>query len=90
VRAGGRHLRLVADFHTRRPRFHLPYFVTGKLQASTPTFSYDQYNFGLQDSWDLTPKLNLLYGVRADLYRFRTWRRSIRTFVHSLRHPSTI
>ena len=43
--------------------------ITGNLDDVKADFEYDQYTAGLQDSWNITPKLNLTYGVRLDAYK---------------------
>jgi hypothetical protein len=62
--------------------------ITGNLKDIYADFSYDQYNFGLQDSWDITPKLNVQYGVRADLYQMSDMSPLNKSFVNRYGTPN--
>jgi len=42
--------------------------VSGNNADAYGNFSYNQITYGLQDSWDVSNRLNVTYGVRADLY----------------------
>lgn len=42
-----------------------------RLDSVAASFDYDQYTFGLQDSWDVLPNLNINYGVRWDMYKMK-------------------
>jgi hypothetical protein len=42
-----------------------------RLDSVAASFDYDQYTFGIQDSWDVLPNLNLNFGVRLDKYRMK-------------------
>jgi hypothetical protein len=44
------------------------YSITGDLADVEASFAYDQYTISLQDSWNITPELNLTFGVRWDIY----------------------
>lgn len=60
----------VADFQNRRASIlSLQNSITGSLDDLLASFSYDQITFGVQDSWDISPELNLTYGLRADLLK---------------------
>ena len=59
----------IADFQARRAgSLVLAGSVSGNLNDVTAIYSYGTFVFGLQDSWDITDKLNLTYGARAELY----------------------
>jgi hypothetical protein len=67
--AGSYYFDSIEDFNAgRAATFALGGSITGNLADIEASFEYDQYNFGLQDSWDVTERLNVVYGVRADLY----------------------
>ena len=42
--------------------------VSGNLDDVTAIYNYSTYLFALQDSWDITDKLNFTFGVRTELY----------------------
>jgi hypothetical protein len=42
--------------------------ITGDLADVEASFDYGQYTAGVQDSWNITPTLNLTYGLRWDIY----------------------
>lgn len=66
---GGYYFDSIEDFRAgRAATFALGGSITGDLRDIEANFAYEQYNFGLQDSWDITPRLNVVYGVRADLF----------------------
>lgn len=57
------------DFAARRAStLNWQYSITGNLADVDASFGYDQLTFGLQDSWDILPGVNLTYGVRVDDY----------------------
>lgn len=59
----------IADFQARRAgSLVLAGSVSGNLDDVTAIYSYNTLLFGLQDSWDITDKLNFTYGVRAEVY----------------------
>lgn len=59
----------VADLQARRANsLTWQYSITGDLADVAANFAYDQLTFGLQDSWNILPELNLTYGVRLDTY----------------------
>ncbi|MEH3107254.1 MAG: TonB-dependent receptor [Sphingomonas fennica] len=59
----------IADLRIgRASRLDLNGSTTGNLDDIEASFAYNQFNFGLQDSWDISDRLNVTYGVRADLF----------------------
>jgi hypothetical protein len=42
--------------------------ITGNLADASANYGYSSYMIGIQDSWDITPRLNVTYGSRIDLY----------------------
>jgi hypothetical protein len=59
----------IADFAAGRAgTFALGGSITGNLADIEASFQYEQYNFGLQDSWDVTDRLNVTFGARTDLF----------------------
>lgn len=59
----------VADFQAGRAgSVALGGSTTGDLDDIAASFKYDQYTFGLQDSWDATDRLNVTVGTRVDMY----------------------
>jgi hypothetical protein len=63
----------IADFQNRSAS----QFDYSNAVSLTPTdaaadFKYQQYTFGLQDTWDITNTLQLTYGARYDLYAQRS------------------
>lgn len=66
---GGYFFDSLADFQAGRAgTFALGGSITGNLDDIQASFQYRQFNFGLQDSWDVTDRINVTYGVRADLF----------------------
>ena len=66
---GGFYFDSIADFAAGRANtFALGGSITGTLSDIDANFAYTQYNFGLQDSWDVTDRFNIVYGMRVDLY----------------------
>lgn len=62
----------IADFQAgRASSLALGGSITGNLDDIYASFAYDQFTAGVQDSWDVTPRLNMVYGVRTDLYAMR-------------------
>lgn len=60
----------VADFQARQAgQLLYQYSITGSLADVSASFDYDQITFGAQDSWDVTPEVNVTVGVRADAYK---------------------
>jgi hypothetical protein len=45
------------------------YSITGSLDDVIASFGYKQMTFGLQDSWNVMPGLNVTAGVRMDTYK---------------------
>ena len=62
----------LADYTARRAN-QIVYnaVIGGAPNGAAASFRYTQYTFGLQDDWQVTPELNLSYGVRASLYAMR-------------------
>jgi Carboxypeptidase regulatory-like domain len=59
----------IADFQARRAgSLVLAGSVSGNLDDVTAIYDYGTLLFGLQDSWDVTNRFNLTFGVRAELY----------------------
>lgn len=62
----------ITDFQNRRASIlSWQNSITGDLDDLSASFDYEQYIFGLQDSWDITPDINLLIGARWDLYKMK-------------------
>ncbi|PTQ08860.1 hypothetical protein CLG96_14855 [Sphingomonas oleivorans] len=79
----------VQDFQSGRASLlTLAGSTTGNLEDIFGKFAYDQYNIGLQDSWDITPSLNVTYGVRADLYGMSDMPALNRNFVARYNFPN--
>lgn len=59
----------LADFQNRRAgSLTLTGALSGNINDAAAIYGYQQYTFGLQDSWDVTDTLNLTFGARYDLY----------------------
>lgn len=62
----------LADFQARQAgQLLYQYSITGSLSDASASFDYDQLTFGAQDSWDVTPDVNVTVGVRADGYKMK-------------------
>ncbi|ADG10549.1 hypothetical protein B7G68_10660 [Caulobacter segnis] len=62
----------LADFQARQAgQLLYQYSITGTLSDASASFDYDQLTFGAQDSWDVTPEVNVTVGVRADGYKMK-------------------
>jgi hypothetical protein len=62
----------LADFQGRQAgQLLYQYSITGSLADVSASFNYDQLTFGAQDSWDITPELNVTAGVRFDGYEMK-------------------
>lgn len=62
----------LADFQARQAgQLLYQYSITGSLSDASASFDYDQLTFGVQDSWDVTPEVNITVGVRADGYKMK-------------------
>lgn len=62
----------LADFQARRAgQLLYQYSITGSLADASASFDYDQLTFGAQDSWDITPDVNVTAGVRFDGYKMK-------------------
>ena len=67
--AGTYYFDSTADYQNRAANlFNLQGSITGDNSDIYANFGYSNYTFGLQDSWDVTPNLNILLGTRFDLY----------------------
>ncbi len=63
----------IADFQNRSAsQFDYANAVSLNSRDAAADFRYQQYTFGLQDTWDVTDTLQLTYGVRYDLYAQRS------------------
>lgn len=63
----------VADFEAGNASsvtFQRP--ATGNINDAAADFKYQQYTFGIQDDWQITPRLNVSLGVRYDLFDQKT------------------
>ena len=59
----------IADFQARRAgSLVLGGSVSGNINDVAAIYSYSSYVFGLQDSWDISDKLNFTFGARTELY----------------------
>lgn len=59
----------IEDFQARRAgSLVLAGSVSGNIDDVTAIYNYSTYLFALQDSWDVTDKLNFTFGVRTELY----------------------
>ena len=59
----------VADFQAGNANsvtFQNP--ASGDVNDAAASFKYRQYTFGIQDDWQITPRLSLAYGARYDLF----------------------
>jgi hypothetical protein len=67
--AGAYYFDSLADFQARRAN-QVTYqdAVSLNTDDAAADFGYQQYTFGVQDSWRVTDTLNLTYGARYDLY----------------------
>ncbi|PZR34483.1 TonB-dependent receptor domain-containing protein [Caulobacter segnis] len=62
----------LADFQARQAgQLLYQYSITGSLSDASASFDYDQLTFGAQDSWDVTPDVNVTVGLRADGYKMK-------------------
>ena len=59
----------IADFQSgRASQITLGGSITGDINDAAAQYSYAQYNFAFQDSWDVTDTINLTFGGRYDLF----------------------
>lgn len=67
--AGNYYFDSIADFQARRAN-SVTYQDAVSLNTADAAadFGYQQYTFGVQDSWRVSDTLNLTYGARYDLY----------------------
>jgi outer membrane receptor for ferrienterochelin and colicin len=42
--------------------------ASGDINDAAASFQYRQFTAGIQDDWQITPRLNLSYGIRYDLF----------------------
>lgn len=42
--------------------------TSGDINDVAADYEYDQFSFSLQDSWDITDRINVTYGARYDLF----------------------
>ncbi|WP_165799654.1 TonB-dependent receptor [Sphingomonas oleivorans] len=60
----------LADFQNGRAgQLILAGSLTGDINDAAARYNYNQYNFALQDSWDVSDALNLTFGGRYDLFQ---------------------
>lgn len=71
--AGNYYFDSLADFQNRNAA-SLSYANAVSLNTRdvTSNFKYDQWTFGIQDTWSITDTLDFTYGVRYDLYGMRS------------------
>ncbi len=71
--AGSFYFDSLADFEARRAN-QLVYqnARSGNVADSAANFVYDQWTFGVQDTWEIASNLDLTYGIRYDLYGMRS------------------
>lgn len=71
--AGAYYFDSIADFQNRSAsQFDYANAVSLNLPDVAADFKYQQYTFGLSDTWDITDALQLTYGVRYDLFAQRS------------------
>lgn len=59
----------IADFEARRASsLVLSGSLSGDINDVAADYDYSTYRFALQDSWDVSDRINLTYGLRYDLY----------------------
>ena len=70
--AGNFYFDSLADYRNRQAD-QLVYAVplNGQPNGAAANFHYDQWDFGIQDDWRITPTLRLTYGFREDLFGMR-------------------
>jgi hypothetical protein len=80
----------IADFQAGRAgSLVLAGSVSGNINDVTAIYSYDALVFGLQDSWDVTDKLNFTFGVRSELYGQGSRPALNRNFLNRFGFPNT-
>lgn len=55
-----------ADRNANSVTFQAP--ASGNINDAAASFKYEQWTFGVQDDWQVTPRLNVSYGARYDLF----------------------
>lgn len=71
--AGNYYFDSIADFQNRNAsQFSYQNALSLNLQDSAADFVYDQWTFGLQDTWDITDRFDVTIGARMDLYGMRS------------------
>jgi hypothetical protein len=71
--AGNYYFDSLADFEARRATSLLyQNAVSGNINDAAANFVYDQWTFGVQDTWQIASNLELTYGIRYDLYGMRS------------------
>ena len=59
----------LADFQAGRAnQLDLAQSTSGDVDGAAAIFDYQNYTFGLQDSWDVTESLNVIMGLRYELF----------------------
>ncbi|HEX8444140.1 MAG TPA: TonB-dependent receptor [Allosphingosinicella sp.] len=59
----------ITDFQAGRAnQLDLAQSTTGDINGAAAIFDYQNFTFGVQDSWDVTDNLNLIMGLRYELY----------------------
>ena len=59
----------IADFQSGNAQnFSYTNNPSGDTNLAAANFQYSTYTFGVQDSWKVSPELNVSYGVRYDLF----------------------
>lgn len=71
--AGNYYFDSIADFQARRAsQFSYANALTLNVNDSAANFVYDQWTFGLQDTWQVSDTFDVSFGVRYDLYGMRS------------------
>jgi hypothetical protein len=59
----------IADFQAGKAgSLDLAQSTTGDINGAAGIFDYQNFTFGIQDSWDVTDNLNLIMGLRYELF----------------------
>jgi hypothetical protein len=59
----------IQDFTAGRAgQLDLAQSTTGDINGAAAIFDYQNFTFGIQDSWDITDRINLIAGLRYELF----------------------